>query len=102
MSEDSVIWQDVPDPQPDVPFIVDEPEENEFSVVCDKEVAEYDVIEMLYLINGIWRITVEDQDDTDNPALELVIRVDRRYKVEAVRQAVRKLLENLYHTENEE
>ena len=102
MPEDGAIWQDVPDPQPDVPFIVDEPEENEFSVVCDKEVAGYDVIEMLYLINGIWRITVEDQDDTDIPALELVIRIDRRYKVEMVRQATVKLLENLYHSENEQ
>jgi hypothetical protein len=101
MNEVDPIWLNVPDPQPEVEFIVDEPKENEFTVICDREIAGYEVTDVMYLINGVWRIGIEDQDDTENPGVSLIVTVDRRYKVEDVRQAVRKLLENLYSMETE-
>ncbi len=100
MPEEMAVWAGVPEPAPQVQFMVDEAKENEFTVLTDTEVADYDVVEMLYMIEGIWRITIEDQDESDElPSLLLGITVDRRYKTEEVRAAVRKLLENLYALE---
>ncbi len=100
MSEETAIWQGVPETKPQVSFIVDEAQGNEFTVVADKEVAGHDVVEVLYLIDGVWRVTITDMEDEDsnidNPGLVLTLVLDRRYKADDVRQAVRKLLENLY------
>lgn len=94
------IWQNVPEPQEQQNFIVDELKGNEFTVVVDKVVADTEVIEELYMIGGIWRITVEDQDDDEEvPSLLLNIVLDRRFKAEEVRQAAIKLLENLYEND---
>jgi hypothetical protein len=83
MSDEAAIWQGVPETQPEVNFIVDEPKGNEFTVVTDKEVAGYDVIELIYMLDGVWRVTIQDLEDEDS-------------EQENVQQAVRKLLENLY------
>ena len=91
------LWLNVPEPQEQQNFIVDALEDNEFTVVVDKVVADVEVIEELYMIGGIWRITVDDQDDDEDvPSLLLKIVVDRRFKPDDVRQAVIKLLENMY------
>ncbi len=100
MSEETSIWQGVPETKPEVSFLVDEAKGNEFTVVTDKEVAGYDVIELIYMIDGVWRVTIQDMEDEDsndeNPGLVLTVMLDRRYKPDDVRLAVRKLLENLY------
>jgi hypothetical protein len=98
--DEIAIWQGVPDTEAEVNFIVDEAKGNEFTVVTDKEVAGYDVVELLYMIDGVWRVTIQDTEDEDsdseNPGLILSVILDRRYKAETVRRAVSKLLENLY------
>jgi hypothetical protein len=96
MVDETELWTDVPEPEPQVNFIVDPSVQNEFVVVADKEVIGYDVAEMMYLIDGVWRITVEDTDDSDDPAAIFNVVADRRYNVEDIRAAVTKLLENLY------
>ena len=97
------IWQNVPEPQEQQNYIVDEVKDNEFTIVVDKIVADQEVIEELYMIGGIWRITVEDQDDDEDvPSLLLNIVVDRRFKAEDVRAAAAKLLENLYLSDQTE
>lgn len=91
------IWQDVPTPQPQVAFLVDPVQEDEFTVVAHTEVAGFDVGEVLYDIDGVWRVTQVDTDDhpeMQSAVFEVVI--DRRYKAEEVREAVIKLLNNLY------
>jgi hypothetical protein len=98
--EDESIWQGVPEPEPQVAFIVDEPENGEFTVVAHKEVAGHDVAETIYDIDGVWRVRVDDLDDhPELPSAVFSVVVDRRYKVDEVRQAVIKLLENLYNAE---
>lgn len=100
MADEAAIWQGVPETQPEVNFIVDEAKGNEFTVVTDKEVAGYDVVELIYMLDGVWRVTIQDLEDEDsddeNPGVVLNVILDRRYKAENVQQAVRKLLENLY------
>jgi hypothetical protein len=100
MDDQAAIWQGVPETQPEFNFIVDEPKGNELTVVTDKEVAGYDVIELIYMLDGVWRITIQDLEDEDsddeNPGVVLNVILDRRYKPENVQRAVRKLLENLY------
>jgi hypothetical protein len=97
MVTETEIWQGVPEPTETVNFIVDEPEKDQFTLVCDKEVAGYDVVGLLYLVGGIWRVIIEDQDDDEEvPSIAVRVMVDRRYAVDTVRQAVVKLLENLY------
>jgi len=52
------------------------------------------------LVGGIWRIVANvTDDDEDVPSMLLEITVDRRFKVDEVRAAVLKLLENLYRLE---
>lgn len=98
--EQDEIWQGVPDPDQTVKFIVDPAKDNDFIVVVDREVAGYDVIEMMYMINGVWRVNVEDQDDDEEvPSVILNVTIDRRFNVEQARSAVTKLLENLYAKE---
>jgi hypothetical protein len=100
MYDEERLWAGVPDPDQTAKFIVDDPKENEFTVVVDREVAGYDVIEMMYMINGIWRVNVEDQDDDEEvPSVVLNVTVDRRFNVAGARQAVTKLLDNLYALE---
>jgi hypothetical protein len=100
MYDQDDVWQGVPDPDQDAKFIVDEAKNHEFTVVVDREVANYDVIEMLYMINGVWRVNVEDQDDDEEiPSVLVLVTVDRRFNVEQTRAAVKKLLENLYAKE---
>ena len=98
--DENAIWQGVPETAPAVNFIVDEAVEDEFTVVADREVAGYDVIDLMYRIDGVWRIEVKDTEDedsnVDNPGLVLNVVLDRRYKPDDVRRAVTKLLENLY------
>ena len=98
--DENAIWQGVPNTKPAVNFLVDEAKDNEFSVVTDREVAGYDVVELIYRIDGVWRVEIEDTEDEDsnfdNPGLVLNVVLDRRYKPDDVRQAVSKLLENLY------
>jgi hypothetical protein len=98
--DESAIWQGVPETAPAVKFIVDEAHEDEFTVVTDREVAGYDVVDLIYRIDGVWRIEMKDQEDedsnVDNPGLVLNVVLDRRYKPDDVRRAVSKLLENLY------
>ncbi len=97
---DDKIWQDVPEPEPQVAFIVDETKDQEFTVVAHKEIAGYDVAELLYQIDGVWRVTTEDQDDHEElPSAIFAVTVDRRYSPEDIRKAVVKLLENLYSAE---
>ena len=94
---DADIWQSVPEPQEQQNFIVDPLKDNAFTVVVDKVVADLEVIEELYMIGGVWRITVEDQDDDEDvPSLLLNVVVDRRFTPDDVQKAVIKLLENLY------
>ena len=98
--EQDEVWQGVPDPDQSTKFIVDAAKENEFTVVVDREVAGFDVIEMMYMINGIWRVNVEDQDDDEEvPSVLLNVTIDRRFNVEQARAAVTKLLENMYAKE---
>jgi len=98
--EQDEVWQGVPDPDQSTKFIVDAAKDNEFTVVVDREVAGFDVIEMMYMINGIWRVNVEDQDDDEEvPSVLLNVTIDRRFNVEQARTAVTKLLENLYAKE---
>ncbi|MBX3084931.1 MAG: hypothetical protein KF716_25070 [Anaerolineae bacterium] len=100
MYEQDEVWQGVPDPDQSAKFIVDAAKENEFTVVVDREVAGFDVIEMMYMINGVWRVNVEDQDDDEEvPSVILNVTIDRRFNVEQARAAVTKLLENLYAKE---
>jgi len=97
MIAENEIWVGVPERTETVNFIVDEPEKDQFTLVCDKEVAGYDVVGLMYLVGGIWRVIVEDTDDDEEvPSIAARVLVDRRYAVDAVRQAVIKLLENLY------
>ncbi len=99
-ADENAIWQGVPDTAPTVNFIVDEAQDDEFTVVTDREVAGYDVIDLIYRIDGVWRVEVKDQEDedsnVDNPGLVLNVVLDRRYKPDDVRRAVTRLLENLY------
>lgn len=100
MAEEFNIWQNVPDPQQQKVYIIDEPKENEFTVLVELEVGGYDTLEMLYMINGVWRVNVEDQDDDEEtPSALLNITVDRRFSVQEVHAAVTKLIENLYTSE---
>ena len=95
------LWVDVPEPKEQCNFIVDEAKDNVFTVLVDKSVAGYDVAETIYFVGGIWRIVANDtDDDEDVPSSLLEVTVDRRYKVEEVRAAVTKLLENLYRLES--
>jgi hypothetical protein len=95
--ENTALWANVPEPTEQVDFIVDEVKDNVFTVLVDREVADYDVAEAMYLIGGIWRITqVDTDDDEDVPSVVLEITVDRRFKAEEVRAAIIKLLENMY------
>jgi hypothetical protein len=97
MYEEERMWAGVSDPDQTMKFMIDEAKGNEFTVVVDREVAGYDVIEMMYMINGIWRVNVEDQDDDEEvPSVVLNVTVDRRFNVAMARDAVSKLLENLY------
>jgi hypothetical protein len=97
---DDSIWQGVPEPEPQVAFIVDEPADGEFAVVAHKEVGGHIVADTIYEIDGVWRVQVDDQDDhPELPSAIFSVVVDRRYKVDEVRQAVIKLLENLYNAE---
>jgi hypothetical protein len=51
-------------------------------------------------VGGIWRIVANDRDDDEDvPSMLLEITVDPRFKVDEVRAAVLKLLENLYRLE---
>jgi ribosomal protein S18 acetylase RimI-like enzyme len=97
------IWRDVPEPQAQASFIVDPPEEDEFHVVAHKTLAGVDVSETIYDIDGVWRVTTLDEDDYPESLQSAVFNVvvDRRYKVEDVRQAVIKLLTNLYAVDSE-
>src|SRR5258708_2946979 len=91
---------DVPEVSQERDFIVDEATDNVFTALVDKKVANHDVAETLYLVGGIWRIVANDTDeDEDVPSMLLEITVDRRFKVDQVRAAVIKLLENLYRLE---
>lgn len=97
---DTDIWRDVPEPQPLAAFIVDPTKGEEFTVVAHKEVGGYDVAATLYGIDGVWRVTILDEDD--HPEIQSAVFnviVDRRYHAEDVRQAAIKLLTNLYAVE---
>ncbi|HVO41123.1 MAG TPA: hypothetical protein VMT34_00805 [Aggregatilineales bacterium] len=86
MVDESSLWSNVPEPEPSVNFIVDPAQDNEFTVVADKEVAGYDVAELMYLVGGVWRITIEDTDDnSDEPSAVYNVVTDRRYKVDECR-----------------
>src|SRR5215468_9159445 len=94
------LWVNVPEVVQEHNFIVDEAKDNVFTVLVDQNVANYDVAETLYLVGGIWRIVANDTDDDEEvPSMLLEVTVDRRFKVEEVRAAVTKLLENLYRLE---
>lgn len=97
MHDEITIWEGVPETRQTVEYIVDEPTGNDFSVVCDQDVAGFSVIDLLYKILGIWRITIDDQDeDEEVMSMVLTVTVDRRFDVSSVRASVLKLLENLY------
>ncbi len=104
MVDETVIWKDVPEPEQQVPFIVDDVKDFEFTVTAEDEVAGFDVGDMIYLVGGVWRVLIDDQDeDEEVTSVMYRVMVDRRYKPEEVRQAVIKLLENLYaHDETED
>jgi hypothetical protein len=95
--DETALWATVPEPEQEVNYIVDPIKDNEFTVVADTEVAGYDVAELIYMVGGVWRVTVDDQDDEDQPSAVYSVLVDRRFKAESVRDAVSKLLENLYN-----
>ncbi len=95
------LWVDVPEVVQERNFIVDEAKDNVFTALVDQKVANYDVAETLYLLGGIWRIVANDRDDDEDvPSMLLEITVDQRFKVDQVRAAVIKLLENLYRMES--
>jgi hypothetical protein len=96
------LWVNVPEVIQERDFIVDEAKDNVFTVLVDQNVADYDVAEAMYLVGGIWRIVANDTDDDEEvPSMLLEVTVDRRFKVEEVRTAVTKLLENLYRLESD-
>ncbi len=100
--KNSALWDGVPEPVEQNDFIVDEAKDSGFTVLVDQAVAGYDVTELMYLVGGIWRIVVNDTDDDEEvPSVLLEVTVDRRFKVDEVRAAVTKLLENLYSLEEE-
>ncbi len=100
MFDNDAVWSGVPEPKQEVDFVVDEVKDGGFTILCDREVANYDVIDLLYMIGGIWRITIEDQDeDEEVPSVLLDVTLDRRFKADEVRQAASKLLENVYKLE---
>src|SRR5262249_9617757 len=109
MVEESVIWENVPEPTQKVPFIIEDVKEEEnttfeFSVTAEQEVAGFDVGDMIYLVGGVWRVIIDDQDE-DEETTSVVYRVivDHRFDPADVRQAVTRLLQNLYaHDEGQE
>ena len=102
MVDESVIWQDVPEPAQRVPFLVEDSKEEtdrafEFNVIAEQEVAGFDVGDMIYLVGGVWRVLIDDQDeDEEITSVTYQVLVDHRYDPKEVRAAVTKLLENLY------
>ncbi len=101
--KNSALWEGVPEPVEQTNFIVDEAKDNVFTVLVDQAVAGYEVTEVMYLVGGIWRIVVNDTDDDEEvPSVLLEVHVDRRFKVDEVRSAVVKLLENLYNLEDDQ
>jgi hypothetical protein len=100
MYGNDAVWNGVLEPKQEVDFVVDEPKDGSFTILCDRDVAHYDVIDLLYMIGGIWRITIEDEDeDEEVPSVLLDVTVDRRFKADEVRAAAIKLLENVYGME---
>ena len=98
--ENPDLWVNVPEVVQERDFIVDAATDNVFTVLVDENVADYDVAETMYLVGGIWRIVANDTDDDEEvPSVLLEVTVDRRFKADAVREAVIKLLENLYRLE---
>src|SRR5215510_13151762 len=102
MVDESLIWKDVPEPKQKFPFVVeDAPTEDNsafaFSVTAEQEVAGFDVGDMIYLVGGVWRVIIDDQDE-DEETTSVVYRVivDHRFDPADVRQAVTRLLQNLY------
>ena len=108
MVEESVIWENVPEPTQKVPFIIEDVKEEEnttfeFTVTAEQEVAGFDVGDMIYLVGGVWRVLIDDQDeDEELTSVKYHIQVDHRYDPKEVRAAVTKLVENLYANEKEE
>ncbi len=101
-SQNSAVWEGVPEPVEQSDFIVDEAKDNVFTVLVDQTVAGYEVTELLYLIGGVWRVVTNDTDDDEEvPSVLLEVTVDRRFKVDEVRAAVIKLLDNLYGLDEE-
>ncbi len=96
-------WDGVPEPQAKVPFMVDDPKDGGFTVLAELEVAGLDVSEMIYMVGGVWRVTVEDTDEDEETTSALLnVEIDRRYDANEVRTAVTKLLENLYRLDSAE
>lgn len=108
MVDESVIWQNVPEPAQRVPFLVEDARDEadkafEFAVIAEQEVAGFDVGDMIYLVGGVWRVLIDDQDeDEEITSVTYQVQVDHRYDPKEVRAAVTKLLENLYANDKEE